>query len=593
MKRLLLLFYVVLLSNYSLAVNLIINPSPTAKAYCPNVSITYSVTNSSGGTLPNCTYTWTVNGGTILGQSTGTNLTSISVKWNDMTGSGTLTVTTSGCTPSGENGSTKTTSYVRHSVFNRPWPTGGVCNTATTQVVPLCNPGVITLCVDPMYIEGTGGSGPPQKEVDRYIFNIPAGWRANGTTNGPAPLSISSRSITLQPLAGTNGEATVTVVGSVQNSCGGTLNSPPFDIKIKRQVIFVNPPQGFTGLTCALKTPIVFSVTPLACATSYSWTYPANWGGSSTTNQITLTPPGDGGATITATATLSGGGTVSASYKVDYSPTVPYPSPSSTAAGTYEWCNYETFTFTATPPPGYPTNFGMDWYAAGGILINGVAATVGNTLHTTTNSVTVTIPGSTYGNHTVGVWMNNNVCPRSLSVGYTKKVGPYSNDDFSIVGPSTICPNQVADFRPFYITPDILGYQWSAPSSWSSSGQGTPYFHVSVPSPFYGDVITLRLQNRCGWTNTPEVLYISPSGGCGFSFALSPNPASTTLTVSELDEEKGSAITLKDKTSKTVREVKTKKPKVEIDVSDLPSDPYVLIVTQRGRTESQHIVINH
>ncbi len=65
------------------------------------------------------------------------------------------------------------------------------------------------------------------------------------------------------------------------------------------------------------------------------------------------------------------------------------------------------------------------------------------------------------------------------------------------------------------------------------------------------------------------------------------------MTVSELDAEKGAAIVLKDKSSKTVREVITKESKVEIDVSDLPSDTYVLIVAQKGRTESQHIVINH
>ena len=229
------------------------------------------------------------------------------------------------------------------------------------------------------------------------------------------------------------------------------------------------------------------------------------------------------------------------------------------------------------------------------MLINGAAATATTPAHTPHNYVTVNVGGSTYGpNNTVTVRMNNQAnCPPSPWVGKTKKVGPYSNSEFSIIGPSNICPNSVADFRPNFITPDVTGYQWTAPNGFSASGASTPYFHVSVPGQFYGGAITLRLQNRCGWTNTPYVLGIYPGYGCGFSFALSPNPSSTTLTISELDEEKGAMVTLKDKNGKTVEEVITKEAEIDLDVTQFPSGNYVLIVQQRGRTESQHIVINH
>ena len=217
---------------------------------------------------------------------------------------GTLRVTTSNCSPTGENGSTVTNSYTRHSVFGLAWPTTGTCNSVLNKEIPLCNPGVATLCVDPLYVAGTGGAGEPaRKEVDRYIFSIPAGWRGNGTHNGPTQISQTTRSITLEPLPGTNTGTTISVFGSVSNTCGGTHNSPPFNITINRTPVKVEPPVGFTGLTCGQKAPIIFRATALSCATNYAWTFPSDWTGSSTGQAITLTPSGKIGGNVNVNIT--------------------------------------------------------------------------------------------------------------------------------------------------------------------------------------------------------------------------------------------------------------------------------------------------
>lgn len=85
--------------------NLVITPSPSSNAQCPLTILDYFVTTSSGG-LPACTYTWTITGGSFVGND---NVgTSVKVTWNDATGTGTLTVTASACNPTSENGSTKT-----------------------------------------------------------------------------------------------------------------------------------------------------------------------------------------------------------------------------------------------------------------------------------------------------------------------------------------------------------------------------------------------------------------------------------------------------------------------------------------------------
>ncbi len=268
-------------------------------------------------------------------------------------------------------------------------------------------------------------------------------------------------------------------------------------------------------------------------------------------------------------------------------PTNPSISKSSPA----EICSGESWTFTCTPPSGFPTNYGFNWYATGGLLINGVTTSSASPLATTSNIVTVSANSGSFGSANVFVRLRSGTCTPSNYVNLATQVGPYSNSQFYIIGPQSICANQAADFSSSYISGDITGYQWSAPSGWSNSGQGTPYFSVSVPSPFDGGAITLRLQNRCGWTNTPYVLGLYNS--CGFSFSASPNPVSSTLVVSDFSSTEEVDVTLIDKNNQNVKLAKSKGDKIEMDVSQLPNGLYFLRVKFKDKTETQNIVISH
>jgi len=585
MRSLLTSIIVLASATISFAVTLQITPAPGSTAVCPGTYISYTVSNAGGGALPNCIYHWSAVGATFQsGVQTGT---TVWVAWNDQTGTGTLTVTATGCSPSSDNGSNKSATYTRLSVFGLNFPSG-VCNDHVD--IPICSPGVGTICVNRMYVAGTGGVGQPAlKEVDRYIFTIPSGWKS-GATNGPANITTTSNSISIEPLANNPSGGTVSVVGSVSNSCGGTNNSNPTVVNLVRTpTIVITPPVGYNGAACGLRQPVTFTATSLPCATGYTWTIPSGWTGSSTTNTITLTPNGTSGGTLSVVIALSGGGSVSASYVIPYSPNVPTPTLSGDP--TYEYCNNETFTLTANVPAGYASNFGFDWYATPTVTINGSSPTQASPLHTTSNSVSVTIPGSNFGPQTIAVRMNNLSCTPSNYVSVNKRVGPYSNSEFTIIGPSTICANQVADFRPNFITPDLTGYQWSAPAGWSNTGQGTPYFSVSVPAPATNGAITLRLQNRCGLTNTPYVLNLTP-GTC-FSFTYSPNPATETLQIQHLSPNEEASATLIDKNNRVFAIEKSNNGKIEIDLSRVPNGLYILTIKQHGDSESKRIIVSH
>jgi hypothetical protein len=174
------------------------------------------------------------------------------------------------------------------------------------------------------------------------------------------------------------------------------------------------------------------------------------------------------------------------------------------------------------------------------------------------------------------------------------RVGPYSNEEFYITGPQAICPNSAADFNSSYIDYDILDYEWTAPSGWSASGYGTPYFHVSVPPWINGfdNAITLRLANRCNYTNTP-VVYPLYADNCGWD--LAPNPATTMLTITNLVDAEGeeAEARLVDKQQNTLKKAKSKDGKIEIDVSTIPNGQYVVILKYKGKTDSKNVMIKH
>jgi len=262
------------------------------------------------------------------------------------------------------------------------------------------------------------------------------------------------------------------------------------------------------------------------------------------------------------------------------------PSPTISDNNPYsEIYNGDAWTYTAVLPDGYPTNYGFDWYATGGLKINGQSTSSSSPLHTTSNTVTVTAPSSAYGTAYVYVRLNNNVCTHSYVQSQTQ-AGPYSSSQFSISGPSTVCPNNSASYLSTLIDPSITNYQWGWSGFTYQSGQGTPYLGVYAPSYFSSGSITLRLQNRCGLTGSPAYKYVY-SGYCGYGFTVNPNPAFTELTVQiespedQMDifqspEENTVELILTDEAGLIVMQKKLERSKEVVDVSKLKPDIYYL-----------------
>jgi hypothetical protein len=218
---------------------------------CSGSSNTYSVTAVAGAT----SYTWTLPSG-----------------W-----SGTSTTNTINATASATSGDVTVTA-------------NNACGSSTVQTLAITvNPipstpgtisGTTTICSgssNTYSITAVAGA-------TSYTWTLPSGWSGTSTTN-----SINTTA------SATSGDITVTANNACGNSTAATLAITVNDVPAM--------PSTITGSTsfCEDATAQTYSVTNDVSATSYTWTLPIGWSGTSTTNSINSTVATSGG-TITVTA---------------------------------------------------------------------------------------------------------------------------------------------------------------------------------------------------------------------------------------------------------------------------------------------------
>ncbi|MBX2950115.1 MAG: T9SS type A sorting domain-containing protein [Crocinitomicaceae bacterium] len=124
-----------------------------------------------------------------------------------------------------------------------------------------------------------------------YTWTLPSGWSGSSTTN-----SINATS------GANGGTITVTATNACGTSAQQTFNVTTTTVPTQPSAITGN------GTICATANG-TYSVTNDPTATSYTWTLPSGWSGSSTTNSISATSGANGG-TITVTANNACGASV-------------------------------------------------------------------------------------------------------------------------------------------------------------------------------------------------------------------------------------------------------------------------------------------
>jgi hypothetical protein len=254
---------------------------------CPGVSIVYTANNV---TTNACIFDWTVTNGTITGglqdgnTSTFSGGNLITVVWADAT-TGTIKVKVRNCSP--PDYSETTYSYAILSLK-------GVTPESITGTNPTVNAtNNVVYEVPRIKFATKGGSEPNYREVNNYEWEIPSGWTIISGEN--------THSITVKPDNCSGGTIRVRGKSTICPDLAYYSNWSPVKT-ITRPIAAPGAISGPDVVECYNTSVNLYSIPAVPGATSYSWTIPSGWSGSSTTTSIDVTPNGLNGGTISVRA---------------------------------------------------------------------------------------------------------------------------------------------------------------------------------------------------------------------------------------------------------------------------------------------------
>jgi hypothetical protein len=287
-----------------------------------------------------------------------------------------------------------------------------------------------------------------------YNWTIPSGWTGTSNTN----------SITVNA-GGTGGNISV----RANFYCG---NSNYVTLPISVNSIPAQPVSITGNVSLCEGNTQVYSVVAVNGATSYTWTLPNGWTGSSTTNSITTTI-GNTGGVISVKANNNCG----SSTKQDLNVTVnPAPSQPGTITGNVLICAGSAQVYSVVAVNGANS---YTW-----TLPNGWTGS------STTNSITVTA-GSTSG--IISVKANSN-CGSSNNQDLNVTINTAPSLPAAITGNVSICAGSTQVYTVDAVN-GATNYTWSLPQGWTGSSS-TNTISVSVGNT--GGVISVRANNNCG-----------------------------------------------------------------------------------------------
>lgn len=233
-----------------------------------------------------------------------------------------------------------------------------------------------------------------------------------------------------------------------------------------------------------------------------------------------------------------------------------------------------------------PVNAPVTWSASPAGVLN---------VSGTTNQAVVTSSNAGYG--TLTATFTN--CPgQQATVSRYITTASGSSSGVSIFGPSSVSCNDVAR----YFTYSVPGayFDWSYPSSWTYlSGQGTNSIGFQIPSYAYGSTsgtVGVTVYGPC--SNGSASMYVYSN--CGYYYSMSPNPASSTVTVSAKETTAAG-----DKSDKSINEINiydqqgnlknhqkfAKTKTTTLDVSGLKTGIYIVEIVDGDVKERQKLSI--
>jgi len=223
-----------------------------------------------------------------------------------------------------------------------------------------------------------------------------------------------------------------------------------------------------------------YSVNAVPDATSYTWSLPSGWTGSSTTNSINVTA-GTTGGTISVTANDSCGSSPASTLNV----TVEQPvSQAGSISGSPNVCLGSSQTYSISPVAGATS---YTWTLPSGWLGNSVTSSISTTA------------GSNSGNISVSA---NNSCGSSSPQTMYLTSEQNLPQPGSISGNTTVCQNTVETYAVNPVS-GATSYIWTLPSGWTGSSTSES---IAASAGNYGGIIYVAAHNSCGNSNAQVLM---------------------------------------------------------------------------------------
>jgi hypothetical protein len=398
---------------------------------CTGSSNTYSITAIPGAT----SYTWTLPGGwsgtsttNSIATTAGTNGGNVTVTANNACGSSTAQTLAITITP------------------------------APAQPGPIS--GNISVCVgtpQPYGVSAVPGA-------TSYTWTLPSGWSGLGTSNN------------ISPMAGPN-SGNISVVAN--NACG---SSSPQSLAVTVSSQPAQPGSITGNITVCQGSTNTYAVTAVPGATSYTWTYPGGWSGSSTSNSIVTTASATSG-NVTVVANNACGSSVAQTLSVTVTPA---PAQPGAISGNTTICAGSSNSYSVAAVPGATS---YTWTYPGGWSGS-----------STTNSIATTA-GATSGNVTV---VANNACGSSTVQTLAVTITPAPAQPGAISGNTSVCAGSSNSYSVAAV-PGATSYTWTYPGGWSGSSTSNS---IATTAGATSGNVTVVANNACG-SSTSQTLAVT------------------------------------------------------------------------------------
>ena len=412
---------------------------------CTGTSVTFTANPINGGTNPS--YQWKVNGTNV-----GTNSATFSS--SSLTNNAVVTcVMTSDIPCIGSNPATS--NAITMQVSSALTPTVSVSTSPSTTA---CFGTSVTFTAAPV----NGGSSPTYQ------------WKLNGINVGSNSATFSSSSL--------NNNDVISVVMTSNASCLATSSATSSNVTMTINNLPGQPGSIIGNTNACVGSTQTYQVTAAGGATSYTWSLPNGWTGTSTTNSISVTVGATAGnVSVTANNGCGSGAPSQAAITPSNAPAQP-----GLITGNTTFCSGDANVYSISAVSGATS---YTWSLPSGWLGNSTNTSISTTAGSTSGAITVTA---------------NNTCGSGVARTLNVNAGNAPAQPSAISGSTSYCLGDALQ----YSIPDVSGatsYTWTLPNGWIGNSTTTSISTVGSGA----GTLSVSANGTCG-SSVAQTLSLAP-----------------------------------------------------------------------------------